>query len=159
VGGGVEGQSAESLRIRRGDGELRLLSSATAPLKRVLLPAGGSALVPASGRERLIGPPEIEQLRALARELPGWFAASGSGEGKEVVADVEYGFRDGQLMLFQIRPFVENRAAARSQVLQAMDAGLDRSAARTVSLAQPPLASIAEPGPEPVRRPGQVPGT
>ena len=143
VGGGVEGQSAESLRVLLGTGELRLLSSATAPRKRVLLPEGGSALVYASGRERLLREGEIDQLMALTSRLPGWFEQLPPDEQLATVADVEYGFHDGRLMLFQIRPFVQNRAAGRSEALRALDAPLAATAGADVSLESAPLAPLA----------------
>lgn len=148
VGGGVEGQAAESLRVLLGTGELRLLSSATAPRKRVLLPEGGSALVYASGRERLLADAEIRQLLALASRLPGWFENLPPEERLATVADVEYGFLDGRLMLFQIRPFVQNRAAARSQTLRSLDAPLAASAGVAVPLEAPPGMQAAHAGEE-----------
>jgi hypothetical protein len=143
VGGGVEGQSAESLRVLLGTGELRLLSSATAPRKRVLLPEGGSALGYASGRERLLRKAEIDQLLALTSRLPGWFEQLPPDEQLATVADVEYGFYDGRLMLFQIRPFVQNRAAARSEALRALDEPLAATAGAAVPLEAAPLAPLA----------------
>jgi phosphohistidine swiveling domain-containing protein len=162
VAGGVEGQSAETLRIRVGpkgedpadtpadppaetqtdppaDGpvEIRLLSSATAPLKRVLLEAGGSALVPASGRARVLSDADIAALVALSRELPGWFTDLPEAAREATVADVEFGFHRDRLMLFQIRPFVENRSAERVVMLQAMDRVLRDVGGERISLAEP----------------------
>jgi hypothetical protein len=147
VAGGVDGQSAETLRVRlvedgdlaEGAPETRLLSSATAPLKRVLLPEGGSTLVPASGRERVLSDGDLRELVALARRLPGWFTQPPEAASADTVADVEFGFHGDRLMLFQIRPFVENRAAERIRKLQAMDAALAAPGGERISLAEPPL--------------------
>ena len=67
VGGAVDGQLAESLRIHRATGAVRLLTSATAPKQRVLLPQGGVSQVPASGAEAVLSPSEIQALRDSPR--------------------------------------------------------------------------------------------
>ncbi len=134
VGGGVEGQAAETLRIRRSDGAVLLLGSATAPSKRVLLPTGGSALVPASGAERLLSPANVKDILWLADQLPDWFDNLPEAERSQAVADVEFGFLDGELYLFQIRPFVQSSGAERSVMLRALDAGLTQSNAFSVDM-------------------------
>jgi hypothetical protein len=134
VGGGVEGQAAETLLIRRSDGAVRLLGSATAPFKRVLRESGGSELVLTGGDERLLGPDEIRQLLAFVERLPGWFVNLPEAERAEAVADVEFGFVDGKLYLFQIRPFVQSKGAERSSYLRSLDAGLDAAAGRMVDM-------------------------
>ncbi len=118
VGGGVEGQAAETLLIRRRDARVRLLGSATAPRKQVLNPAGGARSAAASGTERLLRPADIDALLAVVARLPGWFGDD------QTVADIEFGFLKDRLYLFQIRPFVENTAAARNDFLRSLDAGL-----------------------------------
>ena len=124
VAGGVDGQAAETLRVRVKDVRIELLSSATAPQKRILLSAGGSQLVPASGAARLLGEDHIRQLLAFTTRLPDWFGRSPQSAAGGVVADVEFGFVNGQLMLLQIRPFVQDEAAKNNHYLQAMDAAL-----------------------------------
>ncbi|MGI9265779.1 MAG: PEP/pyruvate-binding domain-containing protein, partial [Gammaproteobacteria bacterium] len=132
VGGGVEGQAAESLLIRRSDGQTRLLGSATDPTKRVLLETGGSELVAASGAERLLDQQDIGKILEFVGKLPGWFENLPEEERATAVADVEFGFLGDKLMLFQIRPFVESKGAARSDYLRQMDAGLAEAATVTV---------------------------
>jgi phosphohistidine swiveling domain-containing protein len=134
VGGGVEGQAAESLRIRRSDGDVLLLGSATAPFKRVLKSSGGSELVMASGSPRLLQPDEIRQLLEFVERLPGWFDNLPPEERAEAVADVEFGFVDGKLYLFQIRPFVQSKGAERSRYLQDLDAGLSAASDKRVDM-------------------------
>jgi phosphoenolpyruvate synthase/pyruvate phosphate dikinase len=140
VGGGVEGQAAESLLIRRSDGDVKLLGSATAPRKRVLLTSGGSELVATSGAERLLTPEEIAELLRVVDEIPGWFKNLPEEERAKTVADIEFGFLDGKLYLFQIRPFVESKGAARSQYLQSLDAGLAAAGEVTVDLRERPTS-------------------
>jgi len=138
VGGGVEGQAAETLLIRRSDGHVRRLGSATAPFKRVLKATGGSELVMTSGAERLLQPDEIGQLLAFVDKLPGWFVNLPPEERAQAVADVEFGFVGGHLYLFQIRPFVQSKGAERSQYLQSLDAGLAGAADRQVDMSRRP---------------------
>ena len=133
VGGGVEGQSAEMLVVFPEDAKQEFHGSATAPTKRVLLDNGGSQLVRAEGPDRLLSDQEITALDELVADLKRWFTE----DGKPIVADVEFGFLNGELVLFQIRPFVENDAARSNSVLQALDAPLNKSLNAVVDLSIP----------------------
>ena len=123
-GGAVDGQAAESLRIPLDGSKLKVLASATAPTRRVMNPEGGVVSVPASGSDTLLQPAEVEQLIQFARELPAKFPAIVDASGEPAPADVEFGFEDGQLRLFQIRPFLDNPLARGSEYLRKMDATL-----------------------------------
>jgi phosphoenolpyruvate synthase/pyruvate phosphate dikinase len=139
VGGAVEGQAAEALRVHIGSGETRLMYQATAPTRRALAPAGGVVRLPASGDDAVLQPDEIVQLRRLARELPERFPPLRDAEGRRVAAEIEFGFADGQLQLFQIRPFLESSRARASQYLQTLDRrDEDFDAERLVALDEPP---------------------
>lgn len=138
VGGAVSGQSAEELRIAMGNGTVRLMAEATEPLKRVLAPRGGIAKVPASGGHTLLLPREIDQLRELAAGLPGRFPGLRDPGGRVIPADIEFGFLDQRLVLFQIRPFVENIRARRNNILIDLDTGFEKMAERRVDLNQRP---------------------
>ncbi|MDV3238692.1 MAG: phosphoenolpyruvate synthase [Gammaproteobacteria bacterium] len=134
VGGAVEGQAAEELRVRRADGETRLLAQASAPLRAEAAPGGGIVRVPASGAERVLTEAETEQLRRLADDVERRFPMPGGDGGLPAPADIEFGFRDGRLALFQIRPFVESARARRSQYLIGMDRAAVRGADTVVDL-------------------------
>lgn len=121
VAGGVDGQTAETLRVRISDGQVKLMNSATAPQRRDLLVTGGSQLLPASGATRLLSDENIRQLISFTRELPGWFSNLPEDERGKVIADVEFGFSNGRLMLFQIRPFVQHKLTENNLYLRAMD--------------------------------------
>ena len=138
VGGGVEGQAAETLVIHNSDASVRLLGSATAPRKRVLLDGGGSALVPTSGAERLLSTANIDDLRNLVAQLPDWFDYLPPAERAAAVADVEFGFLDDKLYLFQIRPFVQSSAADENAYLRELDAGLDQTREFQVNMNEAP---------------------
>lgn len=133
VGGAVDGQAAESVRIDRGSGQVQLLAVATAPTKLVPLPAGGIAKRPTSGRDTLLGPGEVRQLIDFAAEIPKKFPQHGA-DGKAVAADVEFAFVDGKLWLLQIRPFNESRAARSAETLIKMDRQLASRLDRRIDL-------------------------
>jgi len=59
-------------------------------------------------------------------------------------ADIEFGFRDGKLALFQIRPFVESLRARRSQYLIDMDRGGAGGRDEVVDLRQPPSGTATD---------------
>ncbi len=134
VGGAVEGQAAESLRIDRRTGEVRLLAQATAPLRAVLSPRGGIDRVPASGREAVLEKREIEQLIGFADEIHDRFPSLRTEKGEAVPADVEFAFRNGRLALLQIRPFVESRSALRNLYLVSLDADIGSRGKASVAL-------------------------
>ena len=138
VGGAVEGQAAEELRVQRATGEVRLLAQASAPLRSEPAPEGGILKVPASGRDQVLSADEIAQLRRLADDVERRFPMPVGGDGLPAPADIEFGFRDGKLALFQIRPFVESLRARRSQYLIEMDADSRGSADDMVDLRQAP---------------------
>jgi hypothetical protein len=58
VGGAVDGQAAESLRLDTRDGSVRVLATATAPWRRLPAP-GGVETLPVSGDETVLRPDEI----------------------------------------------------------------------------------------------------
>ncbi|MDZ7737372.1 MAG: PEP/pyruvate-binding domain-containing protein [Gammaproteobacteria bacterium] len=136
-GGGVEGQTAESLTVDADSGEVRLLATAAEPLKWMLPAAGGMQQVPASGAERVLSKNEIEQLisfgHALSENYPGLLDA----EGQPAPADIEFAFADGHLYLIQLRPFLQSSRAQRNSLLAELDRELKDSAGRPVDLTQP----------------------
>jgi phosphoenolpyruvate synthase/pyruvate phosphate dikinase len=133
-GGAVDGQAAESLRIALDGSRTIVLATATAPWRRVLLAGGGVGKVPSSGADTVLEPEEIVQLIEFARHLPDKFPPIVDQSGKPAPADVEFGFQDGELRLFQIRPFLDNPAARSSEYLHHMDAFLESHGARTIDL-------------------------
>ena len=125
VGGVVDGQAAESLRIHRESGEIRLMAQATMPWKRVPGSLGGIEKKPASGVDTVLQPAEIQQLLQLARDLPLRFPSIVDAQGEPTAADVEFGFLQGKLALFQIRPFLESRTARSHLYLNKLDKDID----------------------------------
>jgi hypothetical protein len=122
LGGAVDGQAAESLRIPLDGSPVRVLATATAPWRRVPDPAGGLEFLRASGSDVVLQPGEIAQLIAFAKSLPETFPPITDDEGNPAPADVEFGFIDGELRLFQLRPFLDSKIARGSGYLQRMEA-------------------------------------
>lgn len=125
VGGAVDGQAAESLRVEMATGRVVLLAQASAPVRRLVDPAGGVSKAPVSGTSAVLKPAEITRLIAFARELPERFPAIVDADGQPAPADVEFGFLGGELKLFQIRPFLESAQARGSAYLQSLDAAIE----------------------------------
>jgi hypothetical protein len=124
VGGAVDGQSAESLRINTRDGSVRVLAMATAPWRRNPVSSGGVEKVPTSGSDTVLQPDEVRQLIQFSKELPQKFPSITDDEGNPAPADVEFGFLNGKLNLFQLRPFLESKQARGSSYLNNMDKAL-----------------------------------
>ena len=84
---------------------------------------------------------EIDQLRELADEVERRFPMPKTVRSEPAPADIEFGFADGKLALFQIRPFVESMRARRSTYLINMDSSDSDAAAAggaTIDLQQAP---------------------
>jgi hypothetical protein len=133
VGGAVEGQAAESVRIDKRTGGVRLMAAATAPRRMVPQASGGIAKVATSGAETLLRPDEVRQLIAFSDEITRKFQQT-DDRGQPAAADVEFAFVSGRLWLLQIRPFNESRQAQASAYLARMDQALEKNLDRTVNL-------------------------
>ena len=79
----------------------------------------------------MLAPAEIAQLRQLGRQLPERFPQHDEA-GQVVPADVEFGFVAGRLALFQIRPYLQSRAARRDRFLLELDAPLRAQSGRVI---------------------------
>lgn len=104
VGGAVAGEAAESLTIL--PESTRLISEAKTPYRRQLSATGGIDWLPAAPG-RVLEDAEIEQLRSLALEVVEKYVPVLDDTGRPRPWDIEFGFVDGELTLFQIRPLVE----------------------------------------------------
>jgi hypothetical protein len=122
LGGAVDGQAAESLRIALDRSRVRVLATATDPWRRVPDPNGGLLSLPSSGSDTVLQPGEIEQLIDFAAHLPDKFPPITDDEGNSAPADVEFGFLGGDLRLFQLRPFLDSKAAQGIEYLHEMEA-------------------------------------
>ncbi len=116
VGGAVDGQAAETWLLRA-EGTDHLLSPAREPTYNTIPASGGSVRRQATFEQRMLSPKNLTALRNLSarilKELPKAPGISTSGP-----FDMELGFMDDKMWLFQVRPFVENKQAAASKYLQ-----------------------------------------
>jgi phosphoenolpyruvate synthase/pyruvate phosphate dikinase len=124
VGGAVSGQSAEELRVNTQNGHVRLMAHATEPYKRVILKEGGMTKIPASGDEAVLSEKDIQLLVDFAGSVPDRFPMLKDAEGNAVPADIEFGFYKDELVLFQIRPFLESSRARQNRYLNRLDQSL-----------------------------------
>jgi len=138
VGGAVSGQTAEELRIDMQSGEVRLMAHATEPFKRVLLNEGGISKVRASGAEAVLNEAEIKLLMEFADSAPQRFPKLRESQGRPVPADIEFGFYQNRLMLFQIRPFLESVKARKNLLLNGLDNRLIQNHHKVVNLNEIP---------------------
>jgi phosphoenolpyruvate synthase/pyruvate phosphate dikinase len=134
VGGAVDGQAAEALRVNYASAESRQLARATSPYRREVAADGGVNEVRASGVDSVLREAEIVQLLALARDVDTRFPGLQRADGSRAPADVEFAFRKSQLALLQIRPFVESKRAREDFYLAALDVGIRDFAAQPVDL-------------------------
>ena len=94
--------------------------------------------MPASGADTVLTDGEIAQLIELARVLPDRFPAIVDADGHAAAADIEFGFLDGELKLFQIRPLVESARARGNAYLAGLDSGLKDLETIEVDMSEPP---------------------
>jgi phosphoenolpyruvate synthase/pyruvate phosphate dikinase len=106
VGGAVDGTSAETLVWSPKDVELVTLFKS--PWKNELQPGGGSAIVASSGKETVLEPDELKQIISAGQTISEKFTPVRDPAGKPRPWDIEFGFRNGKLWLFQCRPFLGN---------------------------------------------------
>jgi len=134
VGGVVDGQAAESLRVNLASGDVRQLAMGSAPYRRVLTDDGGLHTIRATGSDAILRENEVAQLIGLARDVDARFPGLVRADGTRTPADVEFAFRNGQLAVLQIRPFVDSKRARGDYYLAALDAGLRERVGLSVEL-------------------------
>jgi len=134
VGGAVSGQTSEELRINLANGKVRLMAQATEPYKRVVLKEGGMTKVAASGTEAVLSAKDIQHLMEFAGSVAERFPMLQSADGSSVPADIEFGFFQDKLVLFQIRPFLESKRARQNLFLNRLDQRLKEKYAVVIDL-------------------------
>jgi pyruvate,water dikinase len=116
AGGAVDGQSAETRLIT--DKENILLAPAR-QADYIRLPKSGSTQpYSTSFNAPILNEKNIKDIRELATEIR-------KNMSDEQAYDVEFGFKDDKLWLFQIRPFVENKQAKSSDYLTSITPKVD----------------------------------
>ena len=133
VGGAVDGTSAETLLWSPQGVELVTLFKS--PWRNQLDVHGGSKVVASTGRETVLEPDELEHLVAAGQEITKKFTPVTNAAGQPKPWDIEFGFKDGKLWLFQCRPFLGNDELKNVPALAALDtpAGSARTAKLSLS--------------------------
>ncbi|MEA2078868.1 MAG: PEP/pyruvate-binding domain-containing protein, partial [Pseudomonadota bacterium] len=106
VGGAVDGTSAETLLWS--PESVELVNSYKSAWRLMLKPDGGSEVVPSTGHEYVLTEKEIKEVTAAAIKINKTFKPARDGSGNPRPWDIEFGFANGKLWLFQARPFVGN---------------------------------------------------
>ncbi len=134
VGGGVEGEEAETLVVEP-SGTVHLLSQAKSPRRRALTDrqGGGVEWLAASNPDTLLQSAELDQLLRAANQWKTRFAPG----DPQAVWDMEFGFVNGKLWLFQVRPFIRARSEALLERLRVLDRDLLGRGEGLVSLLEP----------------------
>ena len=123
AGGAVDGQSAETRLITKKENFL------LAPARQadyIRLPNyGGTKKYYTSFNNEILNEDNIDKIREFATQVRKKIGAK-SGN-KNQAYDVEFGFKDDKLWLFQIRPFVENKQAKSSEYLNSITPKISNS--------------------------------
>jgi phosphoenolpyruvate synthase/pyruvate phosphate dikinase len=118
AGGAVDGQSAETYTIFM-DGGYRLLAPAREAYFNMLPQSGGTGKKATSFNRPVLNEKNLKEIRDLARAIRERMPQE-TGPDYKGSYDVELGFKDNKLWLFQIRPFVENKKALSSGYLESI---------------------------------------
>lgn len=122
AGGAVDGQAAET-RLITGT-STKLLAPARQPDYIRLPQEGGVKNHSTTFNNPILNPNNIEQLREIAEKIRTRIPKETNSD-YEGAYDVELGFKDDKLYLFQIRPFVENKNALSSEYLESISPEID----------------------------------
>ncbi len=125
AGGAVDGQSAESYLLQQ-NGGTRLLAPAREPYHNTLPTTGGTGKKQATFEKPILNDRNIREIRELATTIRATMPKTTNADYRGAY-DVEMGFQDDKLWLFQIRPFVENKKALSSDYLESITPKVDLS--------------------------------
>ena len=134
VGGTVDGSPAETLLYHKD--ETILLNQFKSPTRRMLVleGKGGSQMVPSTGSESVLTDDELKALVAAAEKIEKDFTPEKGIDGGPLPWDIEYGFVNGKLFLFQTRPFVGNSDLRNLPAVAALDKGMKEKEGERFSL-------------------------
>ncbi len=118
AGGAVDGQSAETYTLYD-NGGYRLLAPAREPMYNSLPATGGTGKKMTTFQKRVVNEGNMEEIKELAKTIRETLPKATNSD-YEGAYDVELGFKEDKLWLFQIRPFVENKKAVSSDYLESI---------------------------------------
>jgi phosphoenolpyruvate synthase/pyruvate phosphate dikinase len=133
----VDGGIAESLLLKP-DGTVRLLEQARGTYRKQFKHGGDFELVPVHGGDYLLQPDEIRQLREMVADVKRKYPPAHSLRGDVLPWDIEFGFENGQLRLFQIRPLARYQEQRTLAALAGLDAAGAAPAKTVVRLDERP---------------------
>ncbi len=134
VGGAVDGSPAETL-VYSPDG-IELVTMFKSPWRRLIQPTGGSAVVASTGSEYVLADREIKDLVRTAEIIKKKISAATDSAGQPRPWDIEFGFANGKLWLFQVRPFLGNESMQNTPALRAYEPKTQQTN-RTLSFGEP----------------------
>lgn len=119
VGGAVDGTPTETL-LWSPDG-IKLVTTFKSPWRRLIIPGSGTKIVPSTGREYVLSPVEVKAITEAGRKIRETLKPALDKNGKPKAWDIEYGFANGKLWLFQVRPFIGNEDFSNIPALSELD--------------------------------------
>ena len=125
AGGAVDGQAAESYLVKESGG-FQLIAPAREPYHNRLPEKGGTAKKLSTFEKPILSEKNIQEIQEFAGEIRRTYAER-TGSSYAGAYDVELGFKEDKLWLFQIRPFVENKKALGSEYLESITPKVDKS--------------------------------
>jgi hypothetical protein len=121
VGGAVDGTPAETLLWSKDGAEL--VTQFKSHYRRLLKAEGGSEVVPATGSDYVLAAEEVKTLTEAALKIAETLEPATDPAGNPRAWDIEFGFADGKLWLFQVRPFIGNEDMQNVPALAALESG------------------------------------
>ena len=119
VGGAVEGEITETLVLLENNSEILIMEAKT-PYQRGLSDSGGFLWSQANDGSVLTANEKL-QLRDLAAEVAERYQPVLDADGNALPWDIEFGFVNGELTLFQIRPLVERGQSRADRIIRTMN--------------------------------------
>lgn len=116
AGGAVDGQLAESYLLKKDEKNI-LLAPSREQYFNNLPKTGGTQKLPCTFNQRILTDDNLRVVRDFSKLLKQKMAET---KGMQGPFDVEMGFSDNKLWLFQVRPFVENKNAAGASYLESI---------------------------------------
>ncbi len=123
AGGAVDGQSAETYLIKD-IGGTQLLAPAREMYHNRLPATGGTEKRMSTFENFILSHENIKEIRDFAKTIRITMPRETQSD-YEGAYDVELGFQNNKLWLFQIRPFVENKKALSSNYLESITPNID----------------------------------
>lgn len=121
AGGAVDGQAAETYLLMS-NGENKLLAPSREPSYNSLPVTGGTGKVISDFNTPILNRSNLDDIRKFAAQVKQKMKETNGMQGPY---DVELGFQNNKLWLFQVRPFVENKNAASALYLESITPVID----------------------------------